>query len=339
MPLANTNAVVIPTSMASIDATEDLVALCKATADSLRLQILRVLHTESFGVLEICRIFAIRQPALSHHLKVLASAGLVSTRKEGNSIFYRRALISASEPLREMKSCLFQAIDNLPLDGCFDQQIAAIQKERSLLSVKFFNKNAQKFREKQGLVTEYSQYALSLQDLIKGANLPSSTVAMEVGPGEGELLLSLAQTYNKVFALDNSREMLDKAKATIAQHPCQNVSFIHGETALAVEQKRKVGLLVFNMVLHHISSPAEVFQHAANLLEADGVLLIVDLCRHNQDWVRESCGDLWLGFDSEDLNQWAQRAELSPGQSLYLGLRNGFQIQMRIFINQVAVIN
>ena len=68
-----------------------LAALCKASSDPLRLQVLRVLREDSFGVGELCAIFGIRQPALSHHLKVLANAGLVATRREGNSIFYRRS--------------------------------------------------------------------------------------------------------------------------------------------------------------------------------------------------------------------------------------------------------
>ena len=67
-----------------------LTDLNKAFADTLRLQVLRLLRGESFGVLELCKILGIRQSALSHHLKILATAEIVSTRKEGNSIFYRR---------------------------------------------------------------------------------------------------------------------------------------------------------------------------------------------------------------------------------------------------------
>ena len=68
-----------------------LTRLCKASGDSLRLLVLRVLRKDSFGVSELCSIFDIRQPALSHHLKVLSSAGLVAARREANSIFYRRS--------------------------------------------------------------------------------------------------------------------------------------------------------------------------------------------------------------------------------------------------------
>ena len=84
-----------------------LANLCKASADPLRLQVLRGLKNESFGVSELCSIFDIRQPALSHHLKVLAGAGLVTTRREGNSIFYRRSEQGASGELGALKSQIF----------------------------------------------------------------------------------------------------------------------------------------------------------------------------------------------------------------------------------------
>lgn len=71
---------------------ETLAALCKASGDALRLNVLRALANDSFGVLELAQIFDIGQSGMSHHLKVLAQADLVATRREGNAIFYRRAL-------------------------------------------------------------------------------------------------------------------------------------------------------------------------------------------------------------------------------------------------------
>ncbi|RYZ84355.1 MAG: ArsR family transcriptional regulator, partial [Moraxellaceae bacterium] len=51
--------------------------LLKAAGDSFRLDVLRVLAQDSFGVLELCRIFSAKQSGMSHHLKVLTNAGLV----------------------------------------------------------------------------------------------------------------------------------------------------------------------------------------------------------------------------------------------------------------------
>ena len=89
--------------------------------------------------------------------------------------------------------------------------------------------------------------------------------------------------------------------------------------------------MVLNMVTHHLASPAVAFGSARKLLRPEGCLLVVDLCPHDQDWARDACGDLWLGFEPEDLDKWALENNLSTGQSLYLGLKNGFQIQARLY--------
>jgi ubiquinone/menaquinone biosynthesis C-methylase UbiE len=323
-----------PADLPDLGDRDEFTRLCKALADDLRLEILRLLKTESFGVLEICRVLDIRQSALSHHLKILANAGLVSTRREGNSIFYRRPLILDSDPFADFKNSAFANIDRLPLSDRTLKQVDVIHQERSQQSLDFFRRNAVKFREQQGLIAEYQQYASSLEDLIRGISFPRPPVVMEVGPGDGELLLQLAQHFDRVIALDNSTEMLEQARKTVKAHAIDKVEFIHGDITRAPRRGLHCDLIILNMVLHHIPAPVEVFREAFRLLNPGGVLLLVELINHNQDWVRESCGDLWLGFESQDLGNWAIEAGLVEGQSLYLGLRNGFQIQVRLFVRE-----
>jgi len=311
----------------------ELTRLCKALGDDLRMDILRLLKSESFGVQEISTVLDIRQSALSHHLKILASVGLVSSRREGNSIFYRRALILDSDPLEEFKNSAFANIDRLTLPDPVLQRVRLVQKERSQLSLNFFTRHAAKFAEKQGLVAELKQYASNLDGLIADMELDQSSTVLEVGPGEGELLLRLGRHFERVIGLDNAPEMLQQAQTTINRGKAENVQLLLGDTSVALQQQIKCDLMILNMVLHHIPSPGEIFAHAAQLLNPGASLLIVDLCSHDQDWVRESCGDLWLGFDSTDLEKWATDTGLVVGQGLYLGLRNGFQIQMRLFAN------
>ena len=71
--------------------TAVLAVFFKAAGDPLRLDILRVLQHNAYGVLELGEIFETKQSGMSHHLKVLANAGLVVSRREGNTIFYRRS--------------------------------------------------------------------------------------------------------------------------------------------------------------------------------------------------------------------------------------------------------
>ena len=310
---------------------ESLTELNKAFADSLRLQILRLLKGESFGVLELCRILGIRQSALSHHLKILATAKLLSTRREGNSIFYRRALFTEDDLYREIKESILERVDEIPIPNDRKKQIRQIHLERAEQSLIFFRKNADKFQEKQGLIVEHTDYATNLHDLIASLNLKIKSRVLEVGPGEGQLLSELSAKFKNLVALDNSQEMLEKSKKTISLTNRKGVEFILGDTSTALNLNIKSDLVIFNMVLHHIPTPAKIFRDAYSLLGAGGNLLIIDLCSHDQDWVRDSCGDLWLGFEEADLNHWAKKAKLLEGQSSYLALRNGFQIQMRVF--------
>ena len=314
-----------------LGALESLTDLNKALGDSLRLQILRLLKSESFGVLELCRILGIRQSALSHHLKILSNAQLVSTRREGNSIFYRRAFLSGDAYYREIKESVFDQVDLLPLAESAEKKISQIQLERAQQSLSFFNKNADKFKEQQGLIVAHDDYGSILHDVIDSLGLNDKATVLEVGPGEGLLLTELAAKFKKLIALDNSKEMLEKSKEAIAKGKFNGVQFILGDTTIARKKDVLSDLIIFDMVLHHISSPTKTFKDSSALLNENGYLLIADLSTHDQDWVRESCGDLWLGFDETDLNHWAQKAGLVTGQSSYLGLRNGFQIQIRVF--------
>ena len=167
--------------------------------------------------------------------------------------------------------------------------------------------------------------------MIASLNISDESKILEVGPGEGKLLSELAKKFKNLVALDNSREMLDKCKNTISLGNCEGVEFLLGDTSIALAKNIKSDLLILNMVLHHIPAPAKIFRDASSLLNQGGHLLIVDLSRHDQDWVRDSCGDIWLGFEEADLNDWGIKADLDIGQSAYISLRNGFQIQMRVF--------
>jgi len=315
----------------SPDVTSALALACKAAADPLRLQILRTLKAESFGVLELCQILELAQSKLSHHLKVLAKAKLVATRRDGNSIFYRRPLLNLDAPLADFTQALFKTLDSKALGSDIIDRINQIKADRSRLSLDFFAKNANKFRETQELITENSEYVVQARELIKLTGLPGNATAIEIGPGEGHYLPELAQRFAEVHAIDNSAAMLALAKQHTSEQKLNNVHFIHGEASDAVSQQLTTDFVACHMVLHHIPSPQMIFEQSAQLLNAGGYMLVAELCHHDQNWVKDSCGDLWLGFEPEELKHWAQTAGLMPVQDLFLGLRNGFQIQLQLF--------
>jgi ubiquinone/menaquinone biosynthesis C-methylase UbiE/DNA-binding transcriptional ArsR family regulator len=316
----------------SVEATVvSLPDLLKAAGDRFRLDILRVLAQDSFGVLELCRIFAAKQSGMSHHLKVLTSAGLLTTRREGNSIFYRRAYFSPEHALANLQQVIFSCVDTLPIEAEVLKQLSELELERGLTSQQFFAENAHKFREQQDLIASYPIYAEQMALLLKNTPLRDVHIALEIGPGEGEFLTLLSRRFDHVIALDNAANMLDKARAFATEKKLHNIEFIHGNTHGLDKRKIVADCIVVNMVLHHTPSPADIFHDLSQALAPKGALLICDLCRHEQTWARDSCGDLWQGFEPQDFSRWAQAAGLEEGQSVYFALRNGFQIQLRQF--------
>ncbi len=311
----------------------------KACADPLRVQILKALNNDTFGVLELTQIFETKQSGMSHHLKVLSQAGLVEAQREGNAIFYRRPLNLDDDFDSEAITQILSLIDRFELSDDILNKISEIQNQRACQSQVFFTRNADRFQAQQELISEHSQYAEASFELLCQSfeNDLTNTTIIEIGPGEGLFLPLISRKFSKVIALDNSEDMLKKAKKQAFKNQLTNIEFILGDThffrhQVESKQAKKVDAVVMNMVLHHIPTPAKVFNDISCFLNTNGVLVICELSHHNQEWTKENCGDIWLGFEPEELTQWATSAGFISDKTAFIGLRNGFQIQLRKFI-------
>ncbi len=323
------NTVAHPEILDSAAAEERLAALCKAGSDPLRLRVLRVLRQDAMGVGELCDVLDVRQPALSHHLKLMSTAGLLSSQRDGNHIFYRRHETTSDDAASILQQALFTAADGLSLDqGTRDRQ-HKLQRQREENSKSFFRDNADRLRIHQDLIAGPERYQAAVEGLLDPLTPAPGSAALEVGPGEGWLLPFLAERYMRVVALDNAEAMLEEAR-NLAGH-LENVEFILGDTGAEGLADLNAGLVVMNMVLHHTPDPARTLNEAAAALGREGLLLVTELCEHRQGWARENCGDLWLGFAPEQLGAWAADAGLREVASSYLGQRNGFTLQLRLF--------
>ena len=70
---------------------EDLARLLKAVADPARLQLLALLKASTGGEACVCDLtgpLGLSQPTVSHHLKVLTEAGLLTREKRGTWAWY-----------------------------------------------------------------------------------------------------------------------------------------------------------------------------------------------------------------------------------------------------------
>jgi ArsR family transcriptional regulator len=298
----------------------------RAVADPLRADILQALRKDSFGVLELAYIFDVAQPALSHHLKILSRAGLVATRRDGNGIYYRRAQVKPDCPLFDYLSHLHCTLDSFELDEARRLRIEHVHAERAQRSRQFFADHADEFAGQQALICTPQTYLPALRELIEAAG-GAHKRALDVGPGDGETLLLLAEHFDSVLGIDNSAAMLERARLGISDRKNIRLRL----TGFEDVRGPRHDLILFAMVLHHAASPRRFLAHARELLSEHGHLIVIELVTHEQTWARDACGDLWLGFDPGELDEWARAVGLSPGTSQYLAQRNGFRIQVRSY--------
>ena len=85
------------------------------------------------------------------------------------------------------------------------------------------------------------------------------------------------------------------------------------------------------MVIHHLASPELFFLRAARQLRDTGLLVVAELSQHQQQWVTEACGDVWLGFSPDQLISWASASGFTSINLQHLAQRNGFNVQVHAF--------
>lgn len=317
-----------PDQAETSDSLDHLVVQTKAVGDRLRCRVLRVLREESYGVLELCQILDTGQPALSHHLKILHGAGFLARRREGNHIFYRRA-----SDIGDLARALLAGIDDIALPTDLSRRIEQVHDERRQRSETFFLEHASEFRVNQARITEASVYAAGILELIERDDL-NRGVALEIGPGEGELLSALAASFQRVVGIDSASNMLERTSAKTAA--LTNVRLLNRDfTDLPVDEHFE--LIVAAMVVHHLASPQGFFRQAARLLASGGMLVVAELCSHDHEWVREACGDQWLGFEPHELKAWAENSGLTLADSQFHAQQNGFQIQIQSYRNSTRL--
>lgn len=67
---------------------DELAKIFKVLNDPKRLKIINMLSTGELCACKIQEAFDVSQPTLSHHMNVLCTTGLVSSRKEGKWMYY-----------------------------------------------------------------------------------------------------------------------------------------------------------------------------------------------------------------------------------------------------------
>lgn len=92
LPIAEVCCAPLVTEALSVDAAADLAHGFKALGDPVRLRLLSLIAARGGDEVCVCELtdaFTVSGPTISHHLKVLREAGLVSSERRGTWVYYR----------------------------------------------------------------------------------------------------------------------------------------------------------------------------------------------------------------------------------------------------------
>ena len=97
---------------------------CRGMAHPTRICILESLQTGEKTVNELSRIAGVTQANTSQHLALLRQFGLVSTRRDGTSIYYSISDERITEACRILRSCIEDKLNGqVALAGLLPRQI------------------------------------------------------------------------------------------------------------------------------------------------------------------------------------------------------------------------
>jgi ArsR family transcriptional regulator len=275
---------------------EDMAAL----GDAIRSRVLLALERQELTVSELCAVLQLPQSTVSRHLKTLADAGWVGSRREGTSRFYTLAL-NGEVHARKLWSLVRDQVAATPGAAQDARRLATVLSRRRTASQAFFASSAGQWDR---LRADLFGADFSLR-AIAGLLDPEWTVG-DLGCGTGQMAATLAPFVARVIAVDGSAEMLQAAKRRLRD--VENVETRRGDLEALPIDAATLDAAVLVLVLHHLPAPEAVLAEAARALKPGGRVMIVDMQAHDREEYRQQMGHVWLGFAEDQLQRWMRAA-------------------------------
>ena len=278
----------------------DTVDLLTQLGDSVRLRMLRVLEQHELSVGELVKVLQIPQSSGSRHLRVLSDGGWVFKRSAGPASYYRVVI----DDLPAQHRTLWVTIRNQLGDDATlaedDRRIGSVLAERMTDSEAYFGRVAGAWDDIRGELfgSGFTEHALL------GFVNPQWVIA-DLGCGTGNATELLSPWVREVIAVDRSPEMLEAARSRLLEHGGSEdrIRFVEGDLGDLPIEDASVDAAACVLVLHHIDDPHAALREARRILRTDhggGMLLVVDMCRHDRIEYKHAMGHLHLGFDDAE---------------------------------------
>jgi ArsR family transcriptional regulator len=279
-----------------VDVSSPILDHMTALSDPIRVRLLLALERHELTVSEICAVLQLPQSTVSRHLKTLAEAGWVASRRDGTSRFYTMAADGLDSGARQLWPVIRDQIAATAGADQDDRRLQTVLQRRREKSRAFFSSAAGEWdRVREDLFGE-GIHLLALLSL-----LDEALVVGDLGCGTGQVSAALAPHVARVIALDGSPEMLEAARQRLHGHA--NVDLREGALESMPIASAELDAAVASLVLHHQPEPARVLGEMARVLKPGGRILIVDMLPHDRLDYQQQMGHVWLGFSIESMHR------------------------------------
>jgi len=275
---------------------EKVLDLFRAAGDETRLRILCLLSSGALSVNEILDVLQMGQSRVSRHLRILAMAGLLGSKREGSYVFYERK--NAGEIIENFYKYLDQFVGSSRED---EDRLFDVLSQRKTASNRYFSEFGPTQDGAQSAFVDSDYYRKEILSLLP---VNPGRIA-DLGCGTGELSRLLALTANHLICIDQSPDMLEFAKRKIDH---QSVEFRIGSIEHLPMREAETDMVVLSMALHHIADPVHALKEAARVLKKKGRLILADLKKHKEAVMQERFADLYLGFEPSQLRTFIEES-------------------------------
>jgi len=295
-------------------------SLFRLLGDDARLRILRLLDAERLNVSELTSILGIAQSGVSRHLGLLKDAGLVEERKDAGFTYFRLAPAlqtgqNGFGPVWPLLRAQFDAAAGSARGRADDARLEEVRRVRK----ENFDEHGADAGHRQIVPgRSWAAWARALGHL-----LPPLVVA-DLGCGDGYLAVEASRFAKRVIAVDRSEAALARARdmakrfvqrtgdaAKAGRERLASIEWKRGELEDLPLKDASVDVALLSQALHHAADPSRAVAEAARIVVPGGRVLVLDLRRHDEHWVRDTLGDTWLGFDDDELRRLLEEAGLT----------------------------
>lgn len=276
------------------------VELLSQLGDAVRIRMLRVLEQHELSVGELVKVLQIPQSSGSRHLRVLSDGGWVFKRSAGPASYYRVVIDDLPSEHRTIWVTIRNQLGDDATLAEDDRRLRSVLAERMTDSAAYFGRVAGAWDDVRGELfgSGFTEHALL------GFVNPSWVLA-DLGCGTGNATELLSPWVREVIAIDRSPAMLDAARSRLLEHggSVERIRFVEGDLSKLPIPDASVDAAACVLVLHHLESPIDAIKEARRVLRTDnggGMLLVVDMCRHDRIEYKHAMGHLHLGFDDDE---------------------------------------